>query len=52
MWLSRSGRVAHSALAALRVYADLTKPRLLPLVLLTSLPIFGMAAGGWPSVPT
>jgi len=41
--------VAHSALAALRIYADLTKPRLLPLVLLTGLPVFGMAAQGRPS---
>jgi protoheme IX farnesyltransferase len=32
----------------LRVYADLTKPRLLPLVLLTGLPVFGMAAQGAP----
>ena len=30
-------------------YVDLTKPRLLPLVLLTGLPVMGMAAGGWPS---
>jgi protoheme IX farnesyltransferase len=42
--------VAHSALAALRLYADLTKPRLLPLVLLTGLPVFGMAAQGPPSL--
>jgi protoheme IX farnesyltransferase len=27
---------------------DLTKPRLLPLVLFTSLPVMGMAVGGWP----
>jgi len=33
----------------LRVYADLTKPRLLPLVLLTGLPVFGLAAQGAPS---
>ncbi len=32
-----------------RSYADLTKPRLLPLVLFTGLPVFGMAIGGWPS---
>jgi protoheme IX farnesyltransferase len=38
-----------TALAAIRSYADLTKPRLLPLVLLTGVPIFGLAAGGWPS---
>jgi len=42
--------VAHSALAALRLYADLTKPRLLPLVLLTGLPVFGMAVQGPPSL--
>jgi protoheme IX farnesyltransferase len=38
-----------TALAAIRSYADLTKPRLLPLVLLTGVPVFGLAAGGWPS---
>jgi protoheme IX farnesyltransferase len=27
---------------------DLTKPRLLPMVLLTGLPVFGLAASGWP----
>jgi protoheme IX farnesyltransferase len=37
-------------LSALRSYADLTKPRLLPMVLFTGLPVFGMAAGGWPSL--
>jgi protoheme IX farnesyltransferase len=41
--------LAHSALALVRVYADLTKPRLLPLVLLTGLPVFGLAAHGAPS---
>ncbi len=29
-------------------YVDLTKPRLLPMVLFTGLPVMGMAAGGWP----
>ena len=38
-----------TALAALGSYADLTKPRLLPLVLLTGVPVFGLAAGGFPS---
>jgi protoheme IX farnesyltransferase len=38
--------LAHSALSTLRTYADLTKPRLLPLVLLTGLPIFGLAGKG------
>jgi protoheme IX farnesyltransferase len=42
--------LAQTALSALRTYADLTKPRLLPLVLLTGLPVLGMAAGGWPSL--
>ncbi len=41
--------MAHTALASIRIYADLTKPRLLPLVLFTGLPVLGMAAGGWPS---
>ena len=40
--------MAQTALSALRTYADLTKPRLLPLVLFTGLPVLGMAAGGWP----
>jgi protoheme IX farnesyltransferase len=38
--------MAQTALASLRTYADLTKPRLLPMVLFTGLPLFGMAAGG------
>ncbi len=33
-----------------RDYVDLTKPRLLPLVLFTGLPVMGMAVGGWPSL--
>ncbi len=33
-----------------RDFVDLTKPRLLPLVLLTGLPVMGMAGGGWPPV--
>lgn len=32
----------------LRAYLALTKPRLLPMVLLTALPTMLMAAGGWP----
>jgi len=40
--------LARTALTALRTYADLTKPRLLPLVLFTGLPVLGMAAGGFP----
>lgn len=35
-------------MSALRTWADLTKPRLLPMVLFTGLPVFGLAAGGWP----
>jgi protoheme IX farnesyltransferase len=31
-----------------RNYVDLTKPRLLPMVLFTGLPVMGMAVGGWP----
>jgi protoheme IX farnesyltransferase len=41
--------LAHSPPATLRTYLDLTKPRLLPMVLFTGIPVFGMAAGGWPS---
>ncbi len=36
------------AVGRVRDYVDLTKPRLLPLVLITGLPVMGMAAGGWP----
>jgi len=32
-----------------RTYAELTKPRLLPLVLVTGLPALAMAAGEWPA---
>jgi protoheme IX farnesyltransferase len=42
--------VAHTALSRLGTYADLTKPRLLPMVLFTGLPVFGMTAGGFPSL--
>jgi protoheme IX farnesyltransferase len=35
--------------AALAPYFQLTKPRLLPLVLLSGLPALVMAAGGWPA---
>jgi len=37
-----------SSLTTARNYLDLTKPRLLPMVLFTGLPVLGMAAGGWP----
>lgn len=43
--------MSRTALTALRTWADLTKPRLLPMVLFTGLPVFGMAAGGWPGLP-
>jgi len=38
-----------SPLTTVRNYLDLTKPRLLPMVLFTGLPVLGMAAGGWPN---
>lgn len=38
------------AAARARAFLDLTKPRLLPMVLFTGVPVFGMAAGGWPSL--
>lgn len=41
--------MASAALTTARNYLDLTKPRLLPMVLFTGLPVMGMAAGGWPS---
>ncbi|MEE8581861.1 MAG: heme o synthase [Myxococcota bacterium] len=41
--------MAASALAVMRNYANLTKPRLLPMVLLTGIPVLGMAAEGWPT---
>ena len=44
--------MTHTALTSIRSirsYADLTKPRLLPMVLFTGLPLLGMTAGGWPS---
>jgi protoheme IX farnesyltransferase len=37
-----------TAPAPLRSYVDLTKPRLLPMVLFTGIPVFGMASSGWP----
>jgi protoheme IX farnesyltransferase len=39
-----------SAFTSVRDYAELTKPRLLPLVLLTGIPVLGMSADGWPSL--
>ena len=39
-----------SGLSTARHYLDLTKPRLLPMVLFTGLPVLGMAAGGWPQL--
>lgn len=40
------------ARGVLRDYAALTKPRILPLVILTGLPAMGMARGGWPDLAT
>ena len=40
--------MATSALSIVRDYADLTKPRLLPLVLLTGIPVLGLSGDGWP----
>ena len=42
--------MATQTIAVARNYIDLTKPRLLPMVLFTGLPVMGMAAGGWPSI--
>jgi protoheme IX farnesyltransferase len=38
-----------TAAASVRNYVDLTKPRLLPLVLFSGLPVMGMTASGWPT---
>jgi len=46
----QSASSVQSALERARTFADLTKPRLLPMVLFTALPVLGMAAGGWPSL--
>ena len=35
-----------------RTYVELTKPRLLPLVLVTGLPALAMSAGQWPAFHT
>ncbi len=40
--------MASTTFETVRNYVDLTKPRLLPLVLFTGLPVMGMAASGWP----
>lgn len=42
--------MSDSTITTARNYLDLTKPRLLPMVLFTGLPVLGMAAGGWPSL--
>jgi len=42
--------MSDSVLTTSRNYLDLTKPRLLPMVLFTGLPVLGMAAGGWPNL--
>jgi protoheme IX farnesyltransferase len=41
--------MAAVAIQAIRGYVALTKPRVLPLVIFTGLPVMAMAAGGWPS---
>ena len=42
--------MSDSAITVARNYLDLTKPRLLPMVLFTGLPVLPMAAGGWPNL--
>jgi protoheme IX farnesyltransferase len=42
--------VALASVDTIRNYAELTKPRLLPLVLMTGIPVLGMASAGPPSV--
>ncbi len=39
-----------AGLGALRSYLALTKPRILPMVIFTGIPVLGMASGGWPPV--
>ncbi len=41
-----------SSSSPLADYLALTKPRILPLVIFTSLPVMGMASGGWPAWST
>ena len=41
--------MSETVITTAKNYLDLTKPRLLPMVLFTGLPVLGMAAGGWPS---
>jgi protoheme IX farnesyltransferase len=40
--------MAALAMQTARGYLALTKPRILPLVIFSGLPVMGMAAGGWP----
>jgi len=42
--------MASQTLVTARNYLDLTKPRLLPMVLFTGLPAMGMATGVWPDL--
>ena len=44
-----AGRVEQNSPAPLLAYLELTKPRLLPMVLFTGLPVLAFAASGWPS---
>jgi protoheme IX farnesyltransferase len=50
--LAQHAATARTSLASLRSFADLTKPRLLPLVLFTGIPVFGMAASEAASAPS
>ena len=48
--IAKTAAGAQGAADRARAFADLTKPRLLPMVLFTGLPVFGMATGGWPTL--
>ena len=48
--LARSRRASYrSVLAAARAYVALTKPNIIWLLLITTVPAMSVAAGGWPS---
>ncbi|MED5262552.1 MAG: heme o synthase [Myxococcota bacterium] len=44
-----AGRSLKPAVESLVAYLNLTKPRLLPMVLFTALPVLGLLPGGWPA---
>ena len=44
-----AGRSLKPVLESLVAYLNLTKPRLLPMVLFTALPVLGLLPGGWPT---